>query len=472
MKPTILAIDNDHLVLMTLKTIFRDEAIEVQTATSGEQGLAHFKQNPRMYPIVILDYEMTKDSVGVNGDVVARALKAIQPDVRIIMLSGSEIPEVIRACFDAGAEEFVVKASNSDHRLVSMIKSILMATDNSPEESEAQREAKISSVLKMVGRSSELAKVAELISRFAAYDEPVLILGESGVGKEGIAKAVHENSTRKEKSFVAINCAAFGRDVLESELFGHERGSFTGAITKKLGLFERAAGGTIFLDEIGDMPLELQVKILRALQEKTIQPVGGVPKKVDFRIVAATHRNLKKASEQGEFRQDLYYRLKYLTVEVPPLRERPEDIEPLVRHFLAQMQEKSKIIKCISDGAMRKLKSHNWPGNVRDLEAAVKKAFALADDKITPEVLREELGDCMTSELEAIKARGDVISYAEYLRIAEDVEKWLLVRAMNLTGNVKSSAAKLLGMNHNTMNNRRIHLGIETAITLKKGGMK
>lgn len=472
MGPSILAIDNDQMVLLSFKMLFRDEGIDVVTATSGEQGISIFRDNPSRFPTVLLDYQMTKDGEGMNGDEVARLLKAIHSAVHIIIVSGSEAPEVLRACTDAGAEEFLVKGSDTN-QLVGKVKSILLSNDATfTEEDDATRAQKISRILKMVGRSPELSHVADLISKFAVFDEPVLILGESGAGKELVAAAVHENSTRKGKPFLAINCAAVGRDVLESELFGHERGAFTGAITKKLGLFERANGGTIFLDEIGDMPLELQAKILRALQEKTIQPVGGVPKKVDFRIVAATHRNLKRAAEREEFRQDLYYRLKYLTVDVPPLRERPEDIEPLVIHFISQMEAKSKLTRPITVGAMRQLKSHNWPGNVRDLEAVVKKAFALSDTKITPEVLRGELEDCSLSRLQSLRSRGDVVTHQEFQRMSEDVERWLLMRAMELTGNVKSAAAKLLGMNHNTMNNRRVALGIESALTLRKGAMK
>ena len=473
MKPTILAIDNDHLVLHTLRSLFQDEGIEVHTATSGLHGISLFQENSRKFSIVLLDYEMkTNDGSGMNGDEVAREIKAIRRDARIVMVSALETAAVVQACLSAGAEQFVVKGSDPT-KLVETVKSIILAgQDVEEDESEAERRHKIDRILKMVGCSREMAKVADLVARFAPFDEPVLIQGESGAGKEGIANAIHENSNRSGKSFVAINCTAFAKDVLESELFGHERGSFTGAIQKKIGVFEQANGGTIFLDEIGDMPLPLQAKILRALQEKTIQPVGGMPRKVDFRVVAATHRNLRKFAEQGEFRQDLYYRLKYLNIEVPPLRERPEDIEPLARHFLSQMETKTNIKKGISDGALRKLKSHSWPGNVRDLEAAVKEAFALSDGKITPEVLRGKLSDDTLSQLESLKARGDVIPHSEFLKLVEESERWLLSRAMELAGNVKSAAAALLGMNHNTMNYRRTILGIEKPITLKKGGAK
>ena len=474
MKPTILAIDNDNLVLMSLKMMFQeDHGFEVQTAMSGAQGIAIFKGAPERFSIVLLDYDMrTHNGGGINGDVVAQELKAIRQDIPIVVVSGSQDPEVIQSCLNAGAEQVILK--DETDKLINTVKSVILASqDIESDETEAQRQQKISQILKMVGRSREMAKIAELVAKFSPFEEPVLILGESGVGKEGLAKAVHHNSNRKHKKFVAINCASFNESLLESELFGHERGAFTGALNKKIGLFEEANGGTIFLDEIGDMPLSLQVKILRTLQEKTIQPVGAVTsKKVDFRIIAATHRNLKKAAEQGQFRQDLYYRLKYLTIDVPPLRERPEDIEPLVRHFLLQMQNETSITKGISDGAMRKLKSHNWPGNVRELEGAVKNAFVISESKITQQSLTQDLSENSLCKLQNLSKSGEVIPHSEFLKLVEDSERWLLNQAMVLTGNVKSAAALFLGMNHNTMNYRRMILGMEKNLSWKKGSAK
>ena len=460
MKPAILAIDNDQIVLVTLKMFFQDRGIEIQTATSGSQGVALFRENPRQYSIVLLDYEMKVNDTGLNGDEVARQLKAINNDVRIIIVSGRETPEIVRACSEAGAEQFIVKNTEPE-KLVNTIRSMLLLEECDEKENESERGAKISRILKMVGRSPELGKVAELVSRFATFDEPALILGESGVGKEAVAKAIHENSHRKTKPFVAVNCAAFSKELLESELFGHERGAFTGALTKKLGLFEQATGGSVFLDEIGDMPIILQAKILRALQEKTIQPVGGTPRKVDFRIIAATHRDLKKAAQQGEFREDLYFRLNYLKIEIPPLRERPEDIEPLIRHFLFQMQKKTGVIKVMESAVMRKLKSYKWPGNVRDLEAVVAKIYVLSDERISSDILPAEISSTALDQLASLKEYGDVMSYKEFNRLSEDAERLLLARAMERANGIKSLAANILGMSHSTMNHRRVLLGLD-----------
>ena len=460
MKPTILAIDNDQLVLVSLKMMFQDHNVEVETATSGAQGIAILKQNPRRYSLVLLDFDMKTNGVGMNGDEVARQLKAVRNDVRIIMVSGHNTPEAIEACLHAGAEQFIVKGSDTT-KLLNVVRSILFREECDDSESDSERHQKISMVLKMVGRSREMAKVAELVSRFADYADPVLILGESGAGKEGIARAVHDNSNRRSKPFVAINCAAVPKEMLESELFGHERGAFTGAVTKKIGLLEKANGGTVFLDEIGDMHLELQAKILRALQEKTIRPVGGSERKVDFRVVAATHRNLKRAAEQGEFRHDLYFRLNYLTIEVAPLRERPEDVEPLVRHFLNQQQDAYGITKPISDSAMRKLKGHPWPGNVRALEAVVKKAFAMADSRITVDSLGDDFVSSSVKQLEGLTAKAEIMPYKEFERLVQDAERELLSKAMELANGVKSIAAGLLGMSHSTMNHHRAALGLD-----------
>ncbi|MGE0525984.1 MAG: sigma-54-dependent transcriptional regulator [Bdellovibrionales bacterium] len=470
MKPTILAIDNDSLVLQALKIVFEGEGIDIQTATSGLEGIEVFRKNPEKYAAVLVDFEMKENGRGLNGDEVVAALKSIYSDAHVIMVSGRNCPTIMELCRRAGAEEYIVKDTDVEP-LVQAVKAIIIANaDYAEQESETEREEKISRVLGMVGRSAEMAKVATLISKFSRHTEPVLILGESGVGKEGIARAVHDNSGRVGE-FVAINCGAIGRELLESELFGHEKGAFTGALSRKVGAFERANRGTIFLDEIGDMPIELQVKILRALQEKTIQPVGGIEKKVDYRVVAATHRDLKSRIDAGEFRQDLYYRLKYYAVEVPPLRERPEDIEPLVRFFLQKMEEQARVKKGISATAMRKLKSHSWPGNVRDLEATVKKAFVLSGDKITLETLKDGCTDGHIEKLQKILVGGELMSHAQFMKLAEDAERWLLTRALEVSGDRKGVAATLLGMKHNSMNYRRSALGLE-AISLKKGGLK
>lgn len=452
-KSAILAIDNDQLVLLSYKMMFENLGYEVHTCSSGFAGLQLFREHPAKFPVVLLDYDMIdrKTGAGINGDLVAAGIKRANKKTKILMVSGTDNEEVIANCLAAGAEQFIVKTSDSQ-KIIDTV-SIMLSTVDAPIESSGdleERHTSIKKILKMVGASRELAKVAELISKYSAFDEPVLILGESGVGKEAIAKAVHENSPRKKNQFVAVNCTAIGKDLLESELFGHEKGSFTGAINRKIGLFEHADGGTIFLDEIGDMPIDLQAKLLRTLQEKTVHPVGGVPRKVDFRVVCATHQNLKEAVEEGRFRQDLYYRIKYMTIEVAPLRERPEDIEPLVLHFLNIMNEKTGLTKKISEGALRALKGHAWIGNVRDLEAAVKKAFVISQSVIHVEDFEDQFSQSPLTRFAAIKEQNNLLTYGEFEERVRDLERWVLSRALELANNVKGDAAELLGMSAST----------------------
>jgi two-component system nitrogen regulation response regulator GlnG len=464
MKPLVFAVDNDELVLNVLKSAFSDSSIDVETAKSGAEAIAKFKVNPKRFAAVLLDYELRKDGAGINGDVLAKQLKAISPDTPIVMFSGEDSEFIIQSCREAGAEEFIIKGGDPNVAIDAVKATFMEEEDVTPAESDAVREERIARVLKLRGRSPEMSKVADLVARYSRYDEPVLILGESGVGKEAVARAVHENSGRKGK-FVAINCGAIGRDLLESELFGHERGAFTGALTKKVGAFEYANNGTIFLDEIGDMPLELQVKILRALQEKTIQPVGGREIRVDFRVVAATHRDLEGLIAEKGFRQDLYYRLKYLTVNIPPLRERQEDIEPLVHFFIGQMQARTHQAKSVTDAAMRALKVNLWPGNVRDLEATVKSAFVRADDKIKPVHLElsKSSAECDDNQIiSTLRGLSEILQYSDFMKLVESAERWLLGRALEVSGNRKAVAAALLGMGHSSMNYRRRALGLDS----------
>lgn len=463
-KACLLTIDDDELVLTSYKMLFEDDSIEVQTCASGPMGIEVFRHNPKKFAVVLLDYNLTNksDGSGITGDIVASQLKEIDPHVHIIMVSGNNNSEVIEACHAAGADNFITK-STAVEKLRNSVLAILSSLDTVIEQSrnEQERSQKIHKVLKMVGKSRELERVAELVEIFCNYDEPVLILGESGVGKEGIAKSVHNNSRRQKNNFVAVNCTAIGKELLESELFGHERGSFTGAINKKVGLFEQADGGTIFLDEIGDMPLELQAKLLRTLQEKTIHPVGGKSKSVDFRVVCATHQNLEQAVANGTFRQDLYYRIKYMTIDVPALRERPEDIEPLVFHFIKSMSLRTGQEKNISQGALRTIKSHKWPGNVRDLEGVVKKAFAISQHTILPEHLRDEIASNGLNQIDAIKKAEELMNYEEFEQHVLEAEKHLLNRVLKATGYVKKAAAGILGISANTLQYRILKLGIE-----------
>jgi two-component system nitrogen regulation response regulator GlnG len=320
-----------------------------------------------------------------------------------------------------------------------------------------------------------MQKVFELVRRVAATRTNVLICGESGTGKELVARALHRHSPRAEKPFIALNMAAIPRDLLESELFGHERGAFTGANTRASGRFEQAEGGTLFLDEIGDMPLEAQTRLLRVLQQGEYTTVGGrTPIKTNVRIIAATHRDLKSQIQQGLFREDLFYRLNAVPLRIPPLRERAEDIGDLVRHFLRQAAREGLGQKSIETAAIERLKTHPWPGNVRELENFVRRVAALyAQDTLTQQIIDQELAEVLPKRNGAASEAKELSELVErylaqyfagfgkelpppglYDRIIRQVEHPLLSAALAATRGNQIRAAELLGLNRNTLRSR------------------
>ncbi|HEX28923.1 TPA: sigma-54-dependent Fis family transcriptional regulator, partial [Candidatus Poribacteria bacterium] len=321
----------------------------------------------------------------------------------------------------------------------------------------------------LIGNSPPMQEVYKLIGQVAPTDATVLIRGESGTGKELVARAIYTHSNRADKPFLPVNCAAIPDDLLESELFGHERGAFTSAYTRKIGKFEQCDGGTIFLDEIGDMSLKTQAKILRVIQDGEMQRLGGNERiKVDVRIIAATNKNLKHLIAQGRFREDLYYRLNVVTIRIPPLRERKEDIPLLARYFLEKdAKQMGKPIMSISEEAMEKLVAHDWPGNVRELENVIKRAVVISrepiitaeDVIIEPIPIKRSLSDEETDAL-----LDEVFERAIDLEGEESLMGWLeremIVRALRRTGGNQSKAAKLLGMNRNTLRSKMKSYGI------------
>jgi two-component system NtrC family response regulator len=298
-----------------------------------------------------------------------------------------------------------------------------------------------------------MRQLFELMGRVAYRDTTVLILGESGTGKELVARALHYNSPRREGRFVALNCAAIPPALLESELFGHVKGAFTGADSSREGRFQLASGGTLMLDEIGDMPLELQAKLLRVLQERQVEPVGsGKPVPIDVRIIAATHRNLEQLVQAGEFRQDLYYRLNVVPLHVPPLRDRLEDVPLLVRHFLKQFGEPGIAVE---PEAIEALRRHRWPGNVRELENTIERALALREH---PE--RITAGDIMMPPAPRNESGGGVLEVPDEGVVIDDVEKQLILSALRKTGNNQTRAADLLGITRQKLIYRMHKYGI------------
>jgi two-component system nitrogen regulation response regulator GlnG len=343
--------------------------------------------------------------------------------------------------------------------------------------------------LPLIGRSQAMQEIYRVLARLMGTDLTVMITGESGTGKELVARALHDYGKRRYGGFVAINMAAIPRELIESELFGHEKGAFTGATNRYAGRFEQAEGGTLFLDEIGDMPIEAQTRLLRVLQEGEYTTVGGrMPIRANVRIVAATHRDLRTAVRQGLFREDLYYRLNVVPIRIPPLRERSEDIPELVRHFLSQAQHEGLPIKSVTPAAMDRLKQHRWPGNVRELENLIRRLAALYSQEVidvdvieaelaeltpgaaTPEIDdSESLGDAVERHLKAYFTahRDSLPSAGLYNRVLREIEKPLINLSLSVTRGNQIKAAAMLGLNRNTLRKKIRELDIEVVRGIK-----
>ena len=366
MKPKVLIIDDEEAIRSSLRMILEYAGYDCLTAANGAAGLKIAqKESP---DLVVLDIKMPQ----LDGLEVLKQLKADEGSPPVVMLSGHGTVKTAVEATKLGAFDFIEKPPETD-RLLLVVRNALSHKKLSDE----NRRLKLSfdSRYRMVGHSGSLKKVAEAIERAAPTSATVLITGESGVGKELVARAIHRNSLRKDEPFVQVNCAAIPEDLIESELFGHEKGSFTGATEKQIGKFELAHKGTIFLDEIGDMSLRTQAKVLRVLQEGEVERIGSQKTiQVDVRVIAATNRDLEESIEKEQFREDLYFRLSVIPIPVPPLRERHEDIEVLTEHFLEQFcRENNLKRKSLSPEAVDLMKRHSWRGNVRELRNAIER---------------------------------------------------------------------------------------------------
>ncbi|OGQ64439.1 MAG: Fis family transcriptional regulator, partial [Deltaproteobacteria bacterium RIFCSPLOWO2_02_FULL_55_12] len=384
----ILLVEDEEYIRENLSEILEMNGYSVATAPNGEAGCELARKNE--YDLVLTDLKLP----GMSGIDVVRSIKSISPDTACIILTGYASVETAVEAMRVGAFTYLKKPFSKDELLITIEKAQEVHTLKE-ENSKLKDEIKKGCTTAILGTSSEIQQVRDVIDKIADTDSTVLILGESGTGKELVARALHYGSTRSKKPFVPINCAAIPEDLLESELFGYEKGAFTGAIATKIGRFEAAHEGTVFLDEIGDMSPGLQVKILRVLQEKEFERVGGRNSiKVDVRVVAATNQDLEKAVEEKKFRNDLYYRLNVIPVHLPPLRDRKEDVSVLVDHFIEKMAlRKRKTITGATQDALRLLEAYDWPGNIRELENLVERLVVLKDEgnHITPRDLPEKI---------------------------------------------------------------------------------
>jgi DNA-binding NtrC family response regulator len=373
----ILVVDDEMIVCESCKRILEEE-YEVETALSGKEAFEKMKANP--FDIVITDLKMP----GIDGMEVLRTFRKEYPDSIIIMITGFSTVETAVEAIKLGAFDYIPKPFTPDEVSIVVKKAIekkSLMLENVYLRQELQEKYGFHNI---VGKSKKMQEIYRVIAKVAMTDSTVLIYGQSGTGKELIARAIHFNSPRREKQFVPVDCAVLSENLLESELFGHVRGSFTGAVTTKPGLFEVADGGTVFLDEVGNISLSIQAKLLRVLQEREFTPVGGTKaKKVDIRLIAATNKDLEKMIKEETFREDLYYRLNIVPIYLPALRERQEDIPLLAVHFLKKYaEEMGKAIKGFTPEAMEKLMRYPWPGNVRELENVIERTVVMIDDEM------------------------------------------------------------------------------------------
>ncbi len=395
-------------------------------------------------------------------------IKKIRPDLPIVVMSAQNTLMTAITATECGAYEYLPKPFDLNE-LISIVTRALAEPRSAPLPARDQRAEE----LPLIGRSAPMQDIYRVLARLTQTDLTAMISGESGTGKELVARALHEYGTRRNGQFVAINMAAIPRELIESELFGHEKGAFTGAQTRHHGRFEQAEGGTLFLDEIGDMPMEAQTRLLRVLQEGEYTTVGGrTPIKTNVRIIAATHRDLQHQIDQGLFREDLFYRLNVVPMRMPPLRERKEDLADLTRHFLNQAQTDGLPAKSIDTAAIERLKRHHWPGNVRELENLVRRLVALyTQDTISVDLVEAELSTTMTAGYDEVEQQNLNVSqslelyladyfagFGEemppaglYQRILRMVEPPLITAALTATRGNQIRASELLGLNRNTL---------------------
>jgi len=457
---SILVVDDEPNYLIVLSELLRDEGFEVFTAASGKDGMAQVQEVD--LDLVITDMQMP----GMDGLQLLDAVKEANVNLPVIMITAfAEVDKAV-AAMQAGAFNYLAKPFSNDELLINVSKAVQhysLITENSRLRKEMLDRTGFSG---MVGKSKHMQQVYELIEKVAPTPSSVLIAGESGTGKELVAKAIHFNSPRADKPFITVNCAALAENLLESELFGHEKGAFTGAVAMRKGRFELADGGTLFLDEIGEIPLALQAKLLRSIQEKRFERVGGsTTLSVDVRIVSATNKELKEEVKKGNFREDLYYRLNVIYLGLPALRERQDDIPLLVDYFVKSMADRlDKPDLEIGKDAMRLLVSLPWEGNVRELENTIERAAILCDDsKIRSEdVQPESLGsdkqkafgqDLDLSQVIPVDAGLNDVLYA--------IEDRMLNQALDDTAYVQARAAEKLGITKSLLQYKMKKYGIK-----------
>jgi nitrogen regulation protein NR(I) len=468
MQANILLIEDDRSTASALQKVLQDEGYAVTVAGRGDQGLTQARQ--RQCDLVITDLKLP----GLSGMDLIAQLHSAKPKLPIIMMTAHGTTETAIEAMKLGACDYLVKPFEADELLD--LAASAVASSRRMSEAVEIGEAR-SAPRAIIGKSRVMQNIYKEIGRVAATPVTVLIRGATGAGKELIARAIYQHSDRADKPFIAVNCAAIPETLLESELFGHERGSFTGANSRRIGRFEQAQGGTIFLDEIGDLSSNTQAKLLRVLQEKCFQRVGGdelIP--IDVRVLAATHRDLEAAIQEKEFREDLFYRLSVVTISLPPLSDRIEDIPELVKFFIQRHARELAVENpSIQSGAIALLQSQKWPGNVRELENVVRRAmllarpFAVGVEHVQqvlatsqkPLAVSSQTHAAYVSDLLGRIQRGE--EDGAYARMMADLEPELFSQAIQLAQGNQAKAARWLGVTRLKMREKLIQLGLHAA---------
>ena len=438
-KQNVLIVEDEELMRSILRQLLEEAGYDVFSADSAETAIEIFAAND--IAVTLTDIKMA----GRDGLALLDEIKAVDESAVVIIMTAYSSVDSAIAALRKGAYDYVTKPFVNDDLLKTIENAATQRQlfhENRLLKRELQKQYNFSEI---VGKSDKLQHVFDLVNKVAGTNANVLISGESGTGKELIARSVHFNSSRSEKPFLAVNCGALPESLLESELFGHTKGSFTGAFADKKGLFRSVAGGTLFLDEVGEMPQTLQVKLLRALQEHEVTPVGSsATQKFDARIIAATNRNLEFEVAEGRFREDLFYRLNVIEIIMPPLRERREDIPLLVKHFIAKAsQTQHSQSKTVTKDAMKAIGSYDWPGNVRELENAVERAIILAGDEIRLDDLPPKVRS-NTAGYETNDTNG-------FRQTLDDMEKRYILEILKAVDEDKTKAANILGIDLSTL---------------------
>ena len=471
---TILVVDDDSQLRQSFKKILTKEGYTVKTTSTGELGLEIVRES--VPDLVIMDVRLP----GMNGLEALRAVHEIESKLPVIVMTAFGTTETAIDATKLGAFDYVLKPFEIPD-ILALIEQALEAGRfmRSPVEIAAMPEKTFTDAI--VGQSNPMQEMYKAIGRVAPTDATVLIRGESGTGKELVARAIYQHSLRGDKPFVVINCVAIPDTLLESELFGYEKGAFTGAVSRRVGKIQQANGGSVFLDEIGDMPLSIQAKILRLLQEKNIERLGGSkPVPVDVRIIAATNRDLEVALAEGRFREDLYYRLKVVTISLPPLRERLDDIPLLADYFLSRLTKEMRVDNPgMSEAAKTVFNDYNWPGNVRELANIIQKALifsrggpirkkdisqAIRDGRVERVVDKDTANEAIRQWVHQSLSSGSRTDM--FASLTDRFVQILISEALNLTGGNRTRAAKLLGVSRPTLLAKitKYHLKTETSV--------